>query len=188
MPSTTPTHKCIYAYEALDFAELSIHINDQLIFISEPNPGWALVKFGNEEGLVPSNYIEKLSNRSEDERRSFSGSSFSGSTRPLQAVYDYTGNDDGELSFRAGDVIDVIEQGEVTGDSWWDGRNKRTGETGSFCLAFTQGWEVLMPVVTPVSSAPNSRFPSLTGSLLRNSVHSSASSSMVFGKGIHAIG
>lgn len=51
-----------------------------------------------------------------------------GSTPLCTALYDYTAQQQGDLTFTAGAVIEIIEQGDPNG--WWTGRYN--GQTGAF--------------------------------------------------------
>lgn len=123
----------LYDYEAVDHSELSI-TQGQTAQIISVSGDWTLVSVNGGQGLVPSAYISTTTSRSASPIHS----------KSLQCVYEYTAIDNSELSFIAGDVIDVIESGEVEADAWWEGKNQRTGEIGVFCLAFTQGWEMIV--------------------------------------------
>lgn len=47
----------------------------------------------------------------------------------VTALYDFTGQSDGDLSFREGDLIKIVKKSEST-DDWWLGELK--GSSGSF--------------------------------------------------------
>jgi hypothetical protein len=74
-----------------------------------------------------------------------SGSSGGGlDTVKLLCVYIYEGKDTDELGMKAGDEIEVVlsQQSDPAGNhAWWRGRNLKSGSTGTFPLAFTEGWE-----------------------------------------------
>ncbi|KAL2914324.1 hypothetical protein HK105_206096 [Polyrhizophydium stewartii] len=55
---------------------------------------------------------------------------------------DYDATDEGELSFKSGDAIECID-GIYDDEEWWDGRLVRTGQTGTFQVALTKGWEAV---------------------------------------------
>jgi hypothetical protein len=86
----------------------------------------------------------------------------------VTALYDYTASDDSEISFRAGDTIEVTEAAEPSEDAWWEGRNTRTGKTGQFPLVFTKGWN------TNVSSASNQSISKFAGSAIGSALSGSA--------------
>ena len=82
-------------------------------------------------GLVPFEYIKKRRNLDV----------LGVKIKETTALYEYTAADTSEISFIPGDIIEVIEQFEVTEEAWWVGINKRTSKKGSFPLIFTKGWE-----------------------------------------------
>jgi amphiphysin len=53
----------------------------------------------------------------------------------VTALYDYTAQADGDLSFKAGDKIEIVEKGE-SGNEWWIGR--LNGAQGQFPANYTQ--------------------------------------------------
>jgi len=57
-----------------------------------------------------------------------------GGAAQRQAAFDYAATEAGELSFTKGDLIAVLAE-DASG--WWQGRNTRTGETGSFPHNYT---------------------------------------------------
>jgi len=61
------------------------------------------------------------------------------------ALFDYNASDSTELTFKTGDVIEVIKTGsnenEKIENQWWTGKNTSTGKTGQFPVVFTKGWD-----------------------------------------------
>ncbi|XP_033734735.1 growth factor receptor-bound protein 2-like [Pecten maximus] len=53
----------------------------------------------------------------------------------VTCMYDFKPDDDEELPFSKGDIIEVLEK-EI--DSWWRGKNMRTGETGLFPINYVK--------------------------------------------------
>ncbi|XP_033734894.1 growth factor receptor-bound protein 2-like isoform X2 [Pecten maximus] len=53
----------------------------------------------------------------------------------VTCMYDFKPDDDEELPFSKGDMIEVLEK-EI--DSWWRGKNMRTGETGLFPINYVK--------------------------------------------------
>ena len=51
------------------------------------------------------------------------------------ALYDYTATADGDLTFKAGDRIEIVRKGE-DGSEWWIG--KLNGSEGQFPANYTQ--------------------------------------------------
>ena len=88
-------------------------------------------------GNFPSTYVEKQGSSS-----SSSSSSSRNSTATVlvaRALYDCDGEGDGELSFSAGDMIDVTAT-EVPdlGEGWWCGRIRGTATMGNFPSNYVQ--------------------------------------------------
>ena len=48
-----------------------------------------------------------------------------------RAIYDCEGDEDGDLSFKEGDAIEVTDQ-NAPGDGWWTGKEQSNGSTGIF--------------------------------------------------------
>ena len=61
----------------------------------------------------------------------------------VTAIYNYTAEEEGELTFVANDKIVDIE--DVDDDNgWWVGRNDRTNQIGLFPINYTEGWEKIL--------------------------------------------
>ncbi|KAG5458510.1 MAG: SH3 domain-containing protein [Olpidium bornovanus] len=75
-----------------------------------------------ESGKFPSMFVEAKAN--------------TGQTGIARAVYDYDESCPGELSFRRGDLIEVLDTTIST--DWWEGRNTKTGRTGQFPTAYVE--------------------------------------------------
>jgi hypothetical protein len=67
-----------------------------------------------------------------------------------QAAFDYAATEAGELSFSKGDMIVVISE-DASG--WWQGKNMRSGETGSFPSNYTTPSPVAAPAGSALSGA-----------------------------------
>ncbi|KAJ1564318.1 NADPH oxidase organizer 1, partial [Cladochytrium tenue] len=141
----TDTYVALYDYSAMAAGELTIAEGDQLVAKEQEKGGWILVKSAktDAEGFVPFDYLKRTTEVSSPK---FSTSRLSLMPDPrrkakeVTAVYDYKGSDATELSFHAGDRIQVTSAGDESDDAWWDGVNRRTGQKGSFPLMFTRGW------------------------------------------------
>ncbi|XP_014677764.1 PREDICTED: LOW QUALITY PROTEIN: unconventional myosin-Ie-like [Priapulus caudatus] len=55
-----PQVKALYAYDAQDTDELSFNSNDIIEIMKEDPAGWWLARLRGREGLIPSNYVEKI--------------------------------------------------------------------------------------------------------------------------------
>ncbi|TPX39462.1 hypothetical protein SeLEV6574_g07189 [Synchytrium endobioticum] len=69
----------------------------------------------------------------------------------VRARYDFKGQDETELAFVVGDVIEIIEITDVNSDAWWEGRVVASGRTGTFPVVFTAGWEAVAAATSPAS-------------------------------------
>eukprot|EP01080_Neovahlkampfia_damariscottae_P000050 gene50-4300_t len=47
----------------------------------------------------------------------------------VYAKYDFIATDSSEISFNAGDLIQILSKDD---SGWWNGRNSKTGEIGFF--------------------------------------------------------
>ncbi|KAI9207023.1 uncharacterized protein BJ171DRAFT_495457 [Polychytrium aggregatum] len=152
----------LYAYDAAEAEELSIQEQEDLTVLGPDEEGWTKVRGRRGEGYVPSNYIKATTLA---DRRVSSVSSISRSTSAslpitaladprrssvaksvttqVKAIYDYTASDAEEITFKAGDVIEVTRVTENHEDAWWEGRVVRTQQRGNFPVVFTEGWEAV---------------------------------------------
>ncbi|KAI0043502.1 hypothetical protein FA95DRAFT_1524163, partial [Auriscalpium vulgare] len=74
----------------------------------------------------------------------------------VYALHDFEPENDDEVSFRAGERIEVVERDDLYGDGWWQGRNL-SGKVGLFPRSYTAP---APPSVTGQTSAPPSAPPS----------------------------
>ncbi|KAJ3333751.1 F-BAR and double SH3 domains protein 1 [Blyttiomyces sp. JEL0837] len=144
-----------YDYEAKGSNEVTIREGDEVTAQEAESGGWIQVKVNRtkEEGLVPFDYLKaKSSSGSVRASMIASGGPGGSSIKEVTAMYDYKASDASELAFSAGDVIEVVEAGEASEDAWWEGRNRRTGKTGSFPLVFTGGWDTAVAAPTAIAT------------------------------------
>lgn len=70
------------------------------------------------------------------------------SVNQVTAIFDYSANDQSELSFKAGDIIEVTyvdASGNDNGSNmWWEGLHIKSGKTGNFAVQFTEGWQEIL--------------------------------------------
>lgn len=124
----------MYDYDAEEDNELSFKEHDIIDVHDDDESGWwaGTIQGTDKSGLFPDNFVEKRdasSSAPPAEAPAATESSDSGKKVLFQvkALYDYDKEEDNELSYVEGDIIDVID----TDDSgWWTGTLK--GETGLF--------------------------------------------------------
>ncbi|KAJ3262508.1 Intersectin 1 (SH3 domain protein) [Boothiomyces macroporosus] len=131
----------LYPYTAENEGDLTVLEGDEVEIVetNSENPGWIKVKVikTSEVGLIPANYIQvKVQQPLPSINLPLSGS------KMVEAVYDYSGTEEGELSFKVGDQIECID-GINAEEEWWEGKLVRTGEIGVFPILFTKGWEAV---------------------------------------------
>ncbi|KAI8592422.1 hypothetical protein BDZ88DRAFT_282695 [Geranomyces variabilis] len=155
-PAGKPNAVAVYDYDSKADGEISLRDGDDLIILVPETDGWIKVRnlVSQGSGLVPASYIKAIEPDVSQMRPATSQStlpakrtsmvSVAPSARQVKAVYDFNATDDGELSFKAGDFIDVLDTGgDFTDEAWWEGRLARTNESGQFPIVFTQGWREL---------------------------------------------
>lgn len=123
-PTTTSSSqlaRAIYDYETQEEGELSFKAGDTIKILERNDDGWWLGQIGNKQGMFPSNYIEEMAPQ---------GGKSLGTTT---AMYDYTAQEEGELSFKEGDVITIYHKHD---DGWWEG--EVNGKRGSFPANYTK--------------------------------------------------
>ncbi|KAA1097199.1 polar growth protein [Puccinia graminis f. sp. tritici] len=72
----------------------------------------------------------------------------------VYAIHDFQAENPDELSFSAGEAIEVTEKDDLYGDGWWQGRNTK----GQFGL-FPQAYTLPAASVVPTGSSPSSSKP-----------------------------
>ncbi|KAI8799952.1 hypothetical protein BJ742DRAFT_745660 [Cladochytrium replicatum] len=167
-PSASNTSRAVaqFGYEAQADNELTVREKEELDVLGEDTDGWIKVRTTNgKEGYVPTSYIKIMAGglRAPTAPKLAARSSVSAksSLQTVKAVYDYDASDSSELSFRAGDTIEIIEAADASADAWWEGKLARTGRTGTFPVVFTQGWEEIA-----ASLPPRSRRASVANSIM----------------------
>ncbi|KAI8811057.1 hypothetical protein BJ742DRAFT_798073 [Cladochytrium replicatum] len=176
-----------FGYEAQADNELTVREKEELEVLGEDADGWIKVRSTNgREGYVPSSYIKIMAGglRTPTAPKLAARPSVSAkaSTQTVKAVYDYDASESSELSFRAGDTIEIIEATDASADAWWEGKLARTGRTGTFPVVFTQGWEEIA-----ASLPPGSRRASVASSIISvqastvDAIPKSSSTSRSFG-------
>ncbi|KAI8817468.1 uncharacterized protein EV422DRAFT_570810 [Fimicolochytrium jonesii] len=159
-----PTAHAVYDYDAKGDGEISLRSGDELVVLVPEKDGWIKVRnvAGGASGLVPATYIKEIvgggsgaagaggvvvnqAAAAMSKRASvITTAGGGGGARQVKAIYDFTATDEGELTFKAGDIIDVLDTGnDFSDEAWWEGRLPRTNQSGQFPIVFTQGWQAL---------------------------------------------
>jgi len=166
--------KALYSFEATQSDQLSFSEGEVMTVLEQEGNGWIKAQIGPKIGLVPENYVKILENNADKQSGSVSSLNSSKVSaaaaavtanivkrKPVQkassstslskasitsvvALFDYNASDSTELSFKTGDVIEIIKTSNSTEkveNQWWTGRNKSTGKTGQFPVVFTKGWD-----------------------------------------------
>jgi hypothetical protein len=134
----------LYSYTAQNDDEMNIIEGEELDIVENDVEGWTKVKnaMSGNFGIVPTNYLT-ITTSSFSRQVSNIADIPAPSLGPqyVVAVYDYDASDEGEISYKAGDQIEVLEADQA--EEWWEGKVTRTGDSGSFQILFTQGWETI---------------------------------------------
>lgn len=123
----------LYPYEATGDDETSIAQGEALEVIeADDGSGWTLVRGGAGTGLVPTSYLAI-----ESKKKGPSVAPRRGAKRVqyVEALYDYTADEENEISFVAGDRI-VLVQDDTDGSGWSEG--EINGQTGLFPTAYVK--------------------------------------------------
>ena len=91
--------RALYEFTGVDYGDLSFRKDDTIQIIAKVNQDWWRGSLGGKQGIFPSNYVVEI-------------------TEFCRALFDFTGLDEGDLSFRRGDTIQITEK--VNRD-WWEG-------------------------------------------------------------------
>uniref|UniRef100_A0A1I7X2I2 SH3 domain-containing protein n=1 Tax=Heterorhabditis bacteriophora TaxID=37862 RepID=A0A1I7X2I2_HETBA len=101
----------LYDYHSETPGDLQFQVNDQIFIIDRVNEDWLTGELHGKKGIFPANFVHCSDLPSVKMRSS-----------PLEimtAAYDYSSGVAGDLEFRAGDQIEVLEQ---MGSDWIRGR------------------------------------------------------------------
>ena len=115
-----PRARALHAWSAQDDTEISFAAGDMIEDVTTELHGdkswWTGRTSNGKHGAFPANHVNLI----EDDKGTCA-----------RAVHDWAAQDDAEISFAAGDIIEEITT-ELHGDTtWWIGRT-RNGQHGSF--------------------------------------------------------
>jgi len=132
----SPTRfKALFDYTASETNEISFKEGDIITLVEKysDNDWWKGRLLNNKEGLFPSTYVEELKTLEPTSIPSIQKKEPE-TKKKMKASYDYTAQEENELSFREGDVITLIEKYDDS--EWWQG--ELNGKLGLFPSNFTQ--------------------------------------------------
>ncbi|KAI1714547.1 SH3 domain-containing protein [Ditylenchus destructor] len=153
--------RAVASFEATAANQISLRAGD-LVRIHNTSPGgwWEgeVERDGvKHTGWFPGNYVQVLPGDNQPP---------SGSTKIATAAFDYDAQHADELSFKAGDVIEVADHSD---NEWWRGR-KQGAPAGTEPLLFPSNF-VQLRTVTPSSNRANNTLPRTNhGDLSHNGV------------------
>lgn len=108
--------------------ELSFKSGDIIMILEKENENWWLGSCNGKSGLVPANY---LTLEGEEEFFDEDDEEFTAT-----ALFDFTAENEGELSFRKGDIIILLD---IEDDVWWKGQlNGKVGMLPANHVEFNQ--------------------------------------------------
>ncbi|KAG0353521.1 hypothetical protein BG005_007195 [Podila minutissima] len=102
--------KTMYDFAGLDIGDLSFKAGDIINVIEYMNDDWWRGSLGKNYGIFPSSYVRILDSDSEAHLLEV--------IAQVRAKWDFSSKEEGELSFKFGDTINVVEY--VNAD-WWRG-------------------------------------------------------------------
>ncbi|KAJ8329910.1 hypothetical protein BDV3_004078 [Batrachochytrium dendrobatidis] len=166
-------------YTPINPEEVTLTIGNLLEILTADHEGRTKVKVipTGAIGFVPTACITISQGR----RSSLFSSDQSQQNMTVSALEDYEAMDDGELSFKVGDVIECTD-GIFEDEEWWDGHVLRTGQVGTFQVRLTKGWESVAAATvnkTKLMRRASSRRITMTSGKTRNGDCTGASSQKI---------
>lgn len=130
----------IYPYEATGNDEISMAQGEDLDVVEEDDgSGWTMVRLtqSGKQGLAPTSYLEINKNDEGNKKKGPSVAPKRGAKRVqyVEALYDYTADEDNELSIVAGDRIVLIQE-DTDGSGWTEG--ELNGARGLFPTSYVK--------------------------------------------------
>lgn len=114
---TKPHAVALFDYTAQQTDELNFKINETIMLVHQVNNDWYYGYTDRSAGLFPISFVQILVPLPESSKIT--------SGPRCRATYDYTSDNDGDLNFRAGDVIVLKSKDQV---GWYKGTlNSQTG-------------------------------------------------------------
>lgn len=132
-----PCAVALYDYTTNESGDLSFRAGDVVTLVHEVNDEWLYGVIDDREGLFPQNFVDIVVPLSD--ARALEEDVIEGPR--CRAIYDFEGENDGELSFAVGDVMSIAERV----DSYWF-RGKLRGIEGLFPVGYVQELDDLLPI------------------------------------------
>ncbi|VDK73851.1 unnamed protein product [Litomosoides sigmodontis] len=134
--SSSDTEVPFYATALFDFdsnmaGDLKFQVHDEIYVTEKINNDWLRGMIGTRQGIFPANYVQKITAPAAPTSEPISCHE---SVKYIHALYDYNSAVEGDLIFRAGDRIEVLEW--VSGD-WL--RGKLNGKIGLVPRTYIEG-------------------------------------------------
>ncbi|XP_070553885.1 SH3 domain-containing protein 19-like isoform X2 [Ptychodera flava] len=147
LPAAQSGPHCIakFDYDGTPPDDLSFKEGDKIMLTERVGADWYKGTCNGQEGMFPKTFVEVVEDLPSDKGAKQStrqrGGSFEELMPKAEALYDFTGESDGDLSFKAGDTIYLLNK--VT-DEWYNG--ELNGKVGQFPVAFV---EIIIPLPGP---------------------------------------
>lgn len=129
----------LYPYDATGDDEASLQQGEEVDVIEEDDgSGWTTVRTSSgKQGLVPTTYVQIAEGSSTPKRKGPAVAPRRGAKKAqyVEALYDYTADEENELTIHVGDKI-VLIQDDTDGSGWTEG--ELNGERGLFPTAYVK--------------------------------------------------
>ncbi|XP_076995937.1 SH3 domain-containing protein 19 isoform X3 [Tamandua tetradactyla] len=124
--------EALHSFAAETSEDLSFQRGDRILLLERLDADWYKGRLRGREGIFPAVFVRPCS----AEAKSLSAISPKG--RKAKALYDFRGENEDELSFKAGDIITELES---VGDDWMSG--ELMGKSGIFPKNYVQFLQVI---------------------------------------------
>ncbi|ODN02930.1 Cytoplasmic protein NCK2 [Orchesella cincta] len=113
-----------YAYQAQQMDELSLIKATRILILEKSNDGWWKGQYGNHVGWFPSNYTQEEN----DDETVHTYAMAENVLDIMVALYNFTAQNDQELSFEKGDRLEIVDR--PASDPDWFKARKSNGQVG----------------------------------------------------------
>jgi len=145
-----PAGKCeaLFVFLSEVSGELSFSPGEVITTTEWVNEEWMKGTIGEREGMFPVSFVKVLEELPKQEQHSVSGTKVTRRTTQLsddltpkaEARYDFTAGSDQEISFKEGDILNLLSK---VNSEWYMGENTRTAQIGEFPSNFVN---VIVPL------------------------------------------